>query len=129
MTPIAIQIARTTLRVNIPHFQTRSTLEINFIAAATSRKPIATLTEFIHPPARGSCAIHLRHEREYEKRQREHGRKSEHPDQRHLPIALRRRHEYRPDERRRARERRQRERQPHQQMRRCTPLPSPSCVA
>ena len=30
-------------------------MEINFIAAATSRKPIATLTEFIQPPARGSC--------------------------------------------------------------------------
>src|SRR4051794_39448649 len=42
----------------MPHFQTRSTLEMNFIAAATSRKPIATFTEFIQPPARGSCEIH-----------------------------------------------------------------------
>ena len=58
MTPIAIQIASTTLRVKIPHFQTRSTFDKNFIAAATSKKPIATLTEFIHPPARGSWAIH-----------------------------------------------------------------------
>src|SRR6185295_17146563 len=41
----------------MPHFQIKSTFEINFIAAATSRKPIATFTEFIQPPARGSCEI------------------------------------------------------------------------
>src|SRR5687767_2467600 len=55
---IAIQIASTTLRVKIPHFQTRSTFEMNFIAAATSRKPIATFTEFIQPPALGHCETH-----------------------------------------------------------------------
>src|SRR5687767_5747793 len=58
MIPIAIQMASTVLRVKIPHFQTTSTFEMNFIAAATSRKPIATLTEFIHPPARGMCENH-----------------------------------------------------------------------
>src|SRR5215211_1198767 len=55
--PIAIQIDNTTSRIKMPHFHTRSTFERNFIAAATSRKPIVTLTEFIHPPARGSCEI------------------------------------------------------------------------
>src|SRR3954465_6256300 len=58
MTPIAIQTDSTTSRVNIPHFHTRSTLDMNFIAAATSRNPIATFTEFIQPPARGSCDTH-----------------------------------------------------------------------
>src|SRR5688572_14358839 len=51
-------------RVKIPHFQIISTFEINFIAAATSRKPIETLIEFIQPPARGSwetyCGIKAR---------------------------------------------------------------------
>src|SRR4051812_2889882 len=56
--PIAIQIASTTSRVKMPHFHTRSTFDMNFIAAATSRNPIATLTEFIQPPARGSCENH-----------------------------------------------------------------------
>src|SRR5690606_16727637 len=58
MIPIATQKAITTSRVKMPHFQTRSTFEMNFIAAATSRKPIETLTEFIQPPARGSCDAH-----------------------------------------------------------------------
>src|SRR3954465_26712 len=56
MTPMAIQTASTTSRVKIPHFHTRSTFEINFIAAATSKNPIATFTEFIQPPARGNVA-------------------------------------------------------------------------
>src|SRR5215213_92706 len=56
--PIAIQIASTTGRVKIPQCQTKSTFERNFIAAATSRKPIETLMEFIQPPARGSCETH-----------------------------------------------------------------------
>src|SRR5688572_18887027 len=55
MMPIAIQMASTNERVKIPHFQIRSTFEINFIAAAISRKPIVTLTEFIQPPALGNC--------------------------------------------------------------------------
>src|SRR5688500_2639161 len=59
-----IQIERTTSRVKIPHLQTKSTFEINFIAAATSRNPIATLIEFIQPPARGkfetSCGASAR---------------------------------------------------------------------
>ncbi len=48
-----IQIASTKLRVKIPHLQIKSTFERNFIAAAISRKPNATLIEFIQPPARG----------------------------------------------------------------------------
>src|SRR3954447_14525955 len=55
---MAIHTASTTSRVKMPHFQTRSTLAMNFIAAATSRKPMETLTEFIQPPARGSCETH-----------------------------------------------------------------------
>src|SRR5688572_16446887 len=55
MMPIAIQMASTNERVKIPHFQIRSTFEINFIAAAISKNPIATFTLFIQPPARGSC--------------------------------------------------------------------------
>src|SRR5688500_12238230 len=58
MMPSAIQIASTNERVKIPQFQIKSTFEINFIAAATSRKPIETLIEFIQPPARGSCATY-----------------------------------------------------------------------
>src|SRR4051794_37776774 len=53
--PIAIHMESTTLRVKKFHRQIRSTLEMNFMAAASSRKPIATFTEFIHPPALGSC--------------------------------------------------------------------------
>ncbi len=50
-------------RENSP-FPDQITFEINFIAAATSRNPIATLIEFIQPPARGrvetSCGASAR---------------------------------------------------------------------
>ena len=57
-TPRTTQVAITTSRVKIPHRQTRSTFEMNFIAAATSRKAIMTFTELSHPPDRGRRAIH-----------------------------------------------------------------------
>src|SRR5258705_10607339 len=51
----ATQLARTTSRVKIPQRHTRSTFDRNFIAAATSSKPITTLTALSHPPDFGSC--------------------------------------------------------------------------
>src|SRR5215469_6328610 len=53
--PIPTQVARTTCLVKKPQFHTRSTFERNFIAAATSRKPMMTLTEIIQLPDLGSC--------------------------------------------------------------------------
>ena len=50
----ATHVASTTSRVKMFQPQTRSTFETNFIAAATSRKPITTFTEFSQPPDRGS---------------------------------------------------------------------------
>src|SRR5437867_7526653 len=53
------QTASTTSREKTRQFQTRSTFEMNFIAAASSRKPIVTLTEFSHPPLLGSAVRNL----------------------------------------------------------------------
>src|SRR5947207_7728908 len=55
-TATMIQLASTTGVVNTPQFQMRSVLLRNFIAAASSRKPITTLVEFSQPPLFGSFA-------------------------------------------------------------------------
>ena len=47
---MASQTANTTSRVKNRQFQTRSTFETNFIAAATSRNPMVTLTN-VQPAA------------------------------------------------------------------------------
>src|SRR5579871_1960054 len=52
-----VQMASTVVLVKISQCHTKSALERNFIAAAISRNPMTTLTEFIHPPARGNCVI------------------------------------------------------------------------
>ena len=52
------QLTRTTERVTTPQRQTRSALERNFIAAASSTKPITTLVDWSQPPARGNREIH-----------------------------------------------------------------------
>src|SRR6476620_381796 len=51
---MAIQIAINTSLFKNPHCFTRSALERNFIAIATSRNPNTTFTEFSHPPDFGS---------------------------------------------------------------------------
>src|SRR5215204_351451 len=51
---MTIQDTSTTLRVTIPHDHTRSALDRNFMAAAISRNPIATLTRASHGPDRGT---------------------------------------------------------------------------
>src|SRR5215204_2151052 len=51
---MTIQDTSTTLRVTIPHDHTRSALDRNFMAAAISRSPIATLTRASHGPDRGT---------------------------------------------------------------------------
>src|SRR5262245_61297505 len=48
------QTANTTWRVKMPQCQIRSTFDRNFIAAAISRKPITTCSEFIQPPDFGN---------------------------------------------------------------------------
>src|SRR5881397_3473744 len=58
-TAMESQIASTTSREKTPQFQTKSTFEMNFIAAASSRKPIVTFTEFSHPPLFGSAVRNL----------------------------------------------------------------------
>src|SRR5687768_3948066 len=49
-----IQIAKKTSRLSSPQCSTRSALEINFIAKASSRNPKTIFTVFIHPPDLGS---------------------------------------------------------------------------
>ena len=44
----------TTLRVKMPHDQTRSAFDRNFIAAASSRNPITTFTRASQGPERGN---------------------------------------------------------------------------
>src|SRR5665213_2703036 len=51
---------RTDVRLDIsPVLQTRSALEKNFTAAASSNNPTMTFTSRSHPPARGSDVVHL----------------------------------------------------------------------
>ena len=53
-TAVIVHATSTTPRVKMPHDQTRSAFDRNFIAAAISRKPMTTFTRASHGPDRGS---------------------------------------------------------------------------